>query len=175
MALLRRSLEQDGSDILNTREAEAKAAAVSAATSVPGLLLSILDTVLGVSMSSGLSQQAWSLFASPTYCFKLMQHCIIYLMEVFTSQEEVIWLKITLTLSFEELLTQQEEAVDNQRKKKTVEKRARKMQQIYGLLISCKNNPHCPFFSNQKKEKNKKKTEEIPRDWKVRNRGNREQ
>jgi len=42
---------------LNTIEAAERAAAASAAASVPGELASILYTVLGVSMSSGRSQQ----------------------------------------------------------------------------------------------------------------------
>ena len=67
IALLIKVLEYMGSLLLKTREAAARAAAVSAATSVPGVFLSILYTFLGVSISSGLSQQAWSFFASPTY------------------------------------------------------------------------------------------------------------
>lgn len=67
MALLTKSFEYVGSDLLKTREAAARAAAVSAATSEPGVFASILNTLLGVSMSSGLSQQAWSFLASPTY------------------------------------------------------------------------------------------------------------
>jgi len=51
-------LEYVGSLLLKTNEADARAAAVSAATSEPGEFLSTLNTLLGVSMSSGLSQQA---------------------------------------------------------------------------------------------------------------------
>lgn len=51
---------------LKTIEAAAKAAATSAATSDPGEFDVILYSVLGVSMSSGLSQHWWSAFPSPT-------------------------------------------------------------------------------------------------------------
>jgi len=66
MALLAKTFEYVGSVLLKTREAAARAAAVSAATSEPGVFASILNTLLGVSMSSGLSQQEWSFLASPT-------------------------------------------------------------------------------------------------------------
>jgi hypothetical protein len=60
-------LEYVGSLLLKTKEAAANAAAVSAATSEPGAFASTLKTLRGVSMSSGLSQQAWSFLASPTW------------------------------------------------------------------------------------------------------------
>ena len=47
-------------------DAAASAAAVSAATSDPAWLVSILNAVRGVDMSSARSQQRWSLSPSPT-------------------------------------------------------------------------------------------------------------
>lgn len=52
---------------LKTMEAAAIAAAVSAATSEPGCSQSTLYAVLGVVMSSALSQQIWSESPSPTF------------------------------------------------------------------------------------------------------------
>jgi hypothetical protein len=48
-------------------EAAARAAAVSAATSVPGELELIWYVIRDVSMSSGRSQQLWSVLGSPTW------------------------------------------------------------------------------------------------------------
>jgi hypothetical protein len=52
---------------LNTIEAAARAAAVSPATSDPGLVLSIKRRGRASVMVSGLSQQKWSVFGSPTW------------------------------------------------------------------------------------------------------------
>jgi len=66
MAFLAKTFEYVGSVLLKTREAATRATTVSATNFEPGVFASILNTLLGVSMSSGLSQQEWSFLASPT-------------------------------------------------------------------------------------------------------------
>ena len=67
LALLRSLAEYSRSKDLNTMEEAARAAAISAETSEPGNFLLTAYGVLVVSMSSGLSQQLWSAYGSPTW------------------------------------------------------------------------------------------------------------
>ncbi|RDX57815.1 hypothetical protein CR513_62914, partial [Mucuna pruriens] len=107
MALLTKTFEYVGSLLLKTKEAAARAAAVSAATSEPGVFASILNTLLGVSMSSGLSQQAWSFLASPTCKHKPTSEPQFLILKDLLRREFLIHLNINgvwMCSSFEKII-----------------------------------------------------------------------
>ena len=69
MACERQVDAYDESDSLNNKEAAAKAAAVSAATSDPGLLASILYDGYSYYIYTGATQSPWSIEPLPTWTY----------------------------------------------------------------------------------------------------------